>query len=476
MRYVLSILLLPALLPVALAQDNEAEKLFRDMEKKIKAANAVQVTVEIELRAIKGREKESKIGDGVSKAKGSLVLTKDNQARLRIRDEYLGITLVSNGKQLKLVGDWGEVRTIPEAKARPTPKHLHNLLSTLLSRVGVTADSIIVTFAPGPQFNPIFLTPQEPGEKDFDAEKFEGWGVWGFKAGAATQVGGRDAKVVSYKFGPKGDDSAPVTLWLDAKTLLPLKSDVVIKSENLHITEIYTEFKLDPKIDAKAFVLVHQVNEAEKLFRAVEEKIKAAKAVEVTFEFTAKAKGKEEKFKGSLVFTKDNTARLTMRVPEDGKDRIEMVSDGKQMKVAYPPEETLAKVEALRTPAVLHKLFGTMVSGPGLLLTYDMLNVPEWFDDRGKYTGPGYWPFRIVDFEAGAATKVGGRDAKVITYRVLDLPLPGADWTITLWIDAKTMLPLKRLIIVEGREARITEICNVNLNPKVEAGAFVLPK
>jgi internalin A len=453
---------------------NEAEKLFRTMEKKIKAADAIQVTVDIELRAIKGSEDESKIGKGVSKGKGTLLLTKDNRARLRIRNEYVGMTLVSNGKQLKVVGDDGEVRTIPEAKAMPTPSHLHGLVSTVVSRVGVTNGSMIITFAPGPQFTPVFL---QPGDKeDFDPEKL--WRIGGFKAGAPEKVGGRGAKVVSYGFASGNLDSPPVTLWIDAKTLLPLKRVVVNSTQNLHITEIYTEFKLDPKVDAKAFALIHEVNDAEKLFRAMEEKIKAAKALEVTFEFTAKAKAKEEKFKGSLLFTKDNKARLTMRVPEDGKERIEMVSDGKQMKVAYPPEDTLAKTEALRTPAVLHKLFGTMVSGPGTLLTYDMLNVPEWFDDRGKYTGPGYWPFRIVDFEAGAATKVDGRDARVITYRVLDHPLPGADWTITVWIDAETLLPLKRLLVAEGNggEGSITETCRFNLNPKVEAGAFVLPK
>jgi hypothetical protein len=67
----------------------------------------------------------------------------------------------------------------------------------------------------------------------------------------------------------------------------------------------------------------------------------------------------------------------------------------------------------------------------------------------------------------------------VITYRVLDLPGPGPAWTITLWIDAQTMLPLKRLLDGgAGKEGpvRITEVCNVSLEPKIEAGAFALPR
>jgi outer membrane lipoprotein-sorting protein len=477
MRYFLSMLLISSLLWPALAQENEAEKLFRAMEKKIKSAKAIQVNADIELRAIKGREDDSKIGKGVSKSKGTLLLTKDNQARLTIRNEYLGIMLISNGKQLKLLSDQGD---LDEAEARPTPNHLHNLVSTLVGRVGLTCGSMIVRFAPGPQFEPVFLAP---AEKDFDADKVEGWGVFGFKASADTKLGGRDAKVVSYRFGTPQKGAIPVTLWLDAKTLLPLKSVVVNKSENLHITETYIDFKLDPKFDAKAFAVVYKVNDAAKLFRAMEEKIKAAKAVEVTFAFSGKAKGKEEKLKGSLVFTKDNKARLTMRVPvsvAEGEDRIEMVSDGKQMKVAYAPKETLAKTEALRTPAALHDLLASMVSGPSMVQTYDMLNVPEWFPDGGKYKGPGRWPFRVTDFEAGAPTKVGGRDAKVITYRVLDLPGPGGSGgiTFTLWVDAETLLPLKRLLVADGPEGpvSVTEVCNVRLDPKIDAGTFALPK
>src|SRR5436190_11228455 len=185
MRYAMAILVMSAALPPSFAQDNDAEKLFRAMETKIKAANAVQVKTDIELRAIKGREDETKIGNGVSKGKGALLVTKDNRTRLTIRNEYLGLTLISNGKQLKLLGD----QELSEVEARPTPSHLHNLLSTLLSRLGVMGGSIIVRFAPGPQFTPIFLTPGGLGEKEVDAAKVEGWGVWGFKAGARRQVG-----------------------------------------------------------------------------------------------------------------------------------------------------------------------------------------------------------------------------------------------------------------------------------------------
>jgi outer membrane lipoprotein-sorting protein len=455
-------LMLVALAPwPAAAQENEAEKIFRDLEKKIKAANAVQVTVEIEIRAIKGREDQSKLKDNVSTANAFLLFTKDNKARLRMSGEYFGMELVSNGKQLKLAIDEGDVPSINEAKAMPTPKHLNVLLSTLESRVGVTVCSAFIIIAPGPRFDSVFLALANAETKELDINLLK-WGVGNFKAGPAEKVGGRDAKVVSYLWAK----ASRVTLWLDAATLLPLKRDIVLEEWNMHITVIYTEFKLNPKLDAKAFDLIPaQGNEAEKFFRVMEEKIKAAKAVEVTFDIEMKGKGKGEegKLKGSVLFTKDNKARLKMSGNEMGKETtIEMISDGKRMKMA-DSSETIAKAEEEPTRAKLHGLLSAIVSGPGLT-AYDLLQVQN---------AP---KFRLVNFRTGPTEKVGGRDAKVVTYKVI---LMGGASQVTLWIDAETMLPVKRLMVAEGddgKSCRFTETCNFNLDPRIDARLFVLRK
>ena len=101
------------------------------------------------------------------------------------------------------------------------------------------------------------------------------------------------------------------------------------------------------------------------------------------------------------------------------------------------------------------------MSGPGLLQAYGDLS-----------PGPPAPTFRLAYFKAGAAEKVGGRDAKVVTFDAIML---GDTCQVTLWIDAETMLPLKRLIVYEGNQGkpgRITETCNFKLIPKIEAGAF----
>src|SRR5262245_47799855 len=100
MRYVLSVLLWSVPLPVALAQDNEAEKLFRDMEKKILAAKSFQITFDYQIEDLTRKKRTTN---------GILLLAKDNKARLKISGYFGGkrdapFELVSDGKQLKIKG------------------------------------------------------------------------------------------------------------------------------------------------------------------------------------------------------------------------------------------------------------------------------------------------------------------------------------------------------------------------------------
>ena len=77
--------------------------------------------------------------------------------------------------------------------------------------------------------------------------------AWDFKAGAGAKVGGRDARVVHYKVGLKGEYSQQATLWIDARTLLPLK--YVVGDRTNQVTGTYHEFILNPTIEARAFAL-----------------------------------------------------------------------------------------------------------------------------------------------------------------------------------------------------------------------------
>jgi outer membrane lipoprotein-sorting protein len=236
---------LPASLPVV--KESEAEKLFRAMEQKIGEARAFRVAVDIRITAEREKGK-----DQGGRLKGSLLLTRDNKARLTIRGNDAGRAMnreiVSDGKHITWKDDVPGPPPIggkvvgpePPYLAKQTiPKKLHALLSTLVTRAGAlgTFDGIAVANGFGEEI------PARVQRVD----------AWDFKEGAAAKVGGRDARVVHFKVGLKGEGAGQATLWIDARTLLPLK--YVLGDGTNQVTEAYHEFTLDPKIEARAFAL-----------------------------------------------------------------------------------------------------------------------------------------------------------------------------------------------------------------------------
>jgi outer membrane lipoprotein-sorting protein len=415
------------------------------MENKITRAKAFKVAVVIE----GGRDT-----DRPGSFKGFLLLTRDNKARLNVSGADFGEArhwqMVSDGKQMKLRPfDFGVPEVSKEEATVPTPKDLHDHLARSVSRLGVY---------PHLPRMPIMLGSG-------DLRKLP---ARDFKAGPAQKVGGRDARVVRYKLGPaEQKDQATVAVWIDTTTLLPLKRVINFgPAWGGAITETYLAFTLDPRTDAGDFKLTFPTGEAEKLFRAAQEKIKAANVVRATVRLEARAGGKRvEQGRASLLFTKQNQARFKIEIAAAGKkDAAEMISDGKRVKYAKSPE-TIVKAEADPAPAKLSGRLTKMLSSLGVLTTYD--------DVSGA--APVFEVYHLVSFEAGAPEKVGGRDAKVVAYTVVGLP--GTDWDVTLWIDAETGLPLQRVLVpIGGRPGQIIETYEITLNPRVAAREFRLPK
>lgn len=236
-------LLAAALVPSAQAEDNEPEKLFRDLEKKIREAKAFEVGFTYQL--------------GGKTTKGSLLLTKDNKARLKVSGPFsFGIKrdadfeLVSDGKKFKLKGAklerspngraWFELGGETEGETR---KAFHTFYAAGVSRVGVGAMVLGLPYSLGAEFDP-----------DDEGARSKGYD---FKAGAVEKAGERQAKAVHYKRGKGGKDDAEITLWIDTKTGLPLRRSVILlpNSDKIRITESCREVKLNPEVDVTAFEL-----------------------------------------------------------------------------------------------------------------------------------------------------------------------------------------------------------------------------
>jgi outer membrane lipoprotein-sorting protein len=77
-----------------------------------------------------------------------------------------------------------------------------------------------------------------------------------FKAGEPGKVGGKEAKLVRFTATPgmNGKQAASASLWLDAKTNLPLKH-VITPGKEREIVTTYTTFEIAPKVDPKDFEL-----------------------------------------------------------------------------------------------------------------------------------------------------------------------------------------------------------------------------
>jgi outer membrane lipoprotein-sorting protein len=232
------------LLSAVHAQEKEAERLFRAMEKKIKDAKAFEVAFTYQLEG--------------KTTKGSLLLTNDNKTRLQLSGPfYFGLKsnakfeLVSDGKQFKTKGAKLVIATNGQAgfdvdgqSEGKIGKQFHALHAVILSRGGIGA--IVLGL-------PYFLGEDRDIDPDQPESKMT---VYDFKASAAEKVGERQAKVLHYRFGKGGNDDAEMTLWIDAETGLPLKRVLALpKGDKIRITENYSQFKLNPKVEAKAFEL-----------------------------------------------------------------------------------------------------------------------------------------------------------------------------------------------------------------------------
>jgi hypothetical protein len=223
-----------ALLPALAAQGgkNEAEKLFRDLEKRVAAAKTLRVALTAKLF-----ENDKQAG----KFKGSLRLGEGNKARIDLTGEVLEMAV-----EMKVVAGGGKLKTTvyPAVKATesPLPKKFAATVRTGLNCLGLTASLLLAERAADPR--------KEAREPDLEKTLR----VSGFKLGKETRVGGRAARVLEYKVTLEGGKvTATGTIWLDAQTLLPLKRELSAERQGLtnRIVETYSEFKLAPKAGGK---------------------------------------------------------------------------------------------------------------------------------------------------------------------------------------------------------------------------------
>lgn len=86
---------------------------------------------------------------------------------------------------------------------------------------------------------------------------------------------------------------------------------------------------------------------------------------------------------------------------------------------------------------------------------------------------------KVSGFKLGKKETVGGREAQAIEYVLTVTSAGGLKLSTTVWVDAQTHVPLKRLLTarLDGQDLSVTETyADVVVDGKVDAKTFELPK
>ena len=229
MRWVLPLTLLAVAVWPAAAEENEAEKLFRAMEKKVRAARTLRVRFDAQITDARGKKWD---------LKGSLVLGEGDRFRMestgKLFGEAINFTVISDGTNAR---SFGGPKQPKEGEAEKPPKGVGAYFRALLTRRGVFGTSLNIDRR--------------------DQLKPDAMELSDFKLAGKDKFNGRNMLVIRCAIREKGTkNSLSLTVWLDAETNLPARWTVSGgKSDIGDITETYAEFTIDPKLDPKLFEL-----------------------------------------------------------------------------------------------------------------------------------------------------------------------------------------------------------------------------
>jgi outer membrane lipoprotein-sorting protein len=208
-------------------------------------------------------------------------------------------------------------------------------------------------------------------------------------------------------------------------------------------------------------------NEAEKLFHTMEEKVHAAKTLQVRFDLDiTDALGKKGNVKGALILGEGDKYRAEVEGKLFGQAVKGVdVSDGANRKLAGdpPPPDTAAA-----SPKGAGAYFRAALPREGFFLgSLEM----ERRNDRPPDQ------FQLSDFRLANKEKIGERDAQAIQY-TMRFKGAGDPLSMKLWLDAETNLPVK-LAVTGGKSdwKDLTETYGeFTIDADVDAKSFELPK
>jgi len=215
---------------------------------------------------------------------------------------------------------------------------------------------------------------------------------------------------------------------------------------------------------AIALFLPQEKNEAEELFKRMEEKLLKAKTLQCMVEGVVEPI--KLKLSGELWLDEGNRARMELEGKTEEVNRSAVIiSDGRTVRKAQ--DENARSI-------VASERYGTHVRT--CFARFGFLGMTDQWDDT---VADPLETRRLSGFRLGAKEKVGEREAQAVEYRI-----GGEPAEVTLWIDLKSHLPLKRTVTQApqrfGKMGEVTVIremyADVKLDERVDPAKFELSK
>jgi len=237
MRWLLTLAPLALVAWSVAAQEPDAEKLFRQTQKKLDAAKTVQVRFDARITGADAKKWH---------LKGSLILGEGDQMRAEAEGMLFGeeskFTLVSDGTNMKSFG---------YTKASGGPKQDKNETEKPPKGIGPFVREAL------PRHGVFWCLLNMNRRSDRPADLFQ---ASAFKLVGQEKIGERSTHVIQYavKTKGKGNDTnkLSIQLWLDAQTELPVKLAMTGGGSDItDISETYGDFTIDAKVDARRFAL-----------------------------------------------------------------------------------------------------------------------------------------------------------------------------------------------------------------------------
>jgi len=209
-----------------------------------------------------------------------------------------------------------------------------------------------------------------------------------------------------------------------------------------------------------ALLVPQEKNEAEELFKKMEEKIEKAKSVQVKLRGTVD----DMELSGALWLDEGGKVRIDLEGKSSrGSMTAAAISDGKKARLDSSDRPAPRRFDV---PETFDRLIRTSAARAGFVSSF------EFFEGGERVKADPETAFVAKAFKLGVKEIVGDRDCQAVDYMV---SRRGKDASVTVWIDTGTFLPLKRVLKADTKTLTETYAA-FKLDEKIDPAKFEFPK